>query len=453
MRKPLFFLLSLVFIVSCGKSEDDTPPEPIQSLQIENLATTISENPDDNELIGTFSIMSQNLTGPINYVLTEVSVAGSVTVDSAGNLRVAEVSAFDYEVQTSITGMVRVSSGALSDTASFAITIADIDEPIVFISQWEVEPGFQQIQLPIYQGSGADVTTYDFEVDWGDGTISAVTSYDDPDAIHQYDSPGVKTITITGFLTGFSFGQTPDSKTNFIDVIQWGGLKPGNAGRNFEGCFNLADFSATDAPDLNGVSNMDFMFSDARLFNGDISHWDLSDATSTIGMFISAEVFNQDISAWDVSNVVFMTGMFAEADSFNQDISDWDVGSVTDMEAMFGLNDVFNQDISAWDMSNVRELRAMFSGAVAFNQDLSAWDVSNALDMGLMFSDAILFNQDLSSWDVSKVESMDAMFRGATSFDQDLSQWPTDNVVACEEFALDSAMSPEDLPTRGCFAQ
>ena len=41
------------------------------------------------------------------------------------------------------------------------------------------------------------------------------------------------------------------------------------------------------------------------------------------------------IGAWDVSKVTDMSYMFADAKDFNQDISEWDVSKVTDMSWMF----------------------------------------------------------------------------------------------------------------------
>ena len=46
-------------------------------------------------------------------------------------------------------------------------------------------------------------------------------------------------------------------------------------------------------------------------------------------MFQGARLFNQDISNWDVSSVTTMVSMFQGASLFNQDISNWNVSSVT----------------------------------------------------------------------------------------------------------------------------
>ena len=87
--------------------------------------------------------------------------------------------------------------------------------------------------------------------------------------------------------------------------------------------------------DTSKVTDMDYMFSNARNFNGDISGWDTSNATIMYCMFRFAESFNKDISVWDTSNVTDMSQMFHTAESFNQDISGWDVSKVTNNAYMF----------------------------------------------------------------------------------------------------------------------
>ena len=44
---------------------------------------------------------------------------------------------------------------------------------------------------------------------------------------------------------------------------------------------------------------------------------------------------------------------------------------------------------------------------------------------------------------------MEGMSERAITFNQDLSNWAKDNVTDCEDFATDSALIQENLPTAG----
>ena len=79
-------------------------------------------------------------------------------------------------------------------------------------------------------------------------------------------------------------------------------------------------------------------------------------------VFDNEKVFNDDISGWDVSNVTSMRCIFRGASSFYQDVTDWDVSNVTDMSDMFSGASSFNQDVSGWDVSKVTTMRNMFVG-------------------------------------------------------------------------------------------
>jgi surface protein len=150
----------------------------------------------------------------------------------------------------------------------------------------------------------------------------------------------------------------------------------------------------------------------------------ISNATSMSLMFCKAKLFNQDISSWDVLKVRDMSCMFAFAVNFNQDVSTWRTGNVVSkMDQMFENATLFHQDMSLWDTSNVTYMAYMFNYATSFNQDISSWDTTSSVTgMNGMFCAATSsFNQDISEWNVSNVRMMDRMFCHATSFHQNLS--------------------------------
>jgi surface protein len=48
--------------------------------------------------------------------------------------------------------------------------------------------------------------------------------------------------------------------------------------------------------------------------------------------------FNSDLSGWDISQVTDMSFMFNDAKSFNYDLSEWDISSSVDTRHMFFRN-------------------------------------------------------------------------------------------------------------------
>jgi hypothetical protein len=107
--------------------------------------------------------------------------------------------------------------------------------------------------------------------------------------------------------------------------------------------------------DVGRITDFSFLFASTKaytsyglnLFNGDISKWDMSNATTLWGMFFGSS-FNGDISKWDVSKVEKMFYLFAHSryTGENGDISNWDVSSVT------ALTLAFWQSKYAGDISN-----------------------------------------------------------------------------------------------------
>jgi surface protein len=279
--------------------------------------------------------------------------------------------------------------------------------------------GGKTITIPATVGSS-------FTVDWGDGNTTTETG---GTISHAYDS-GIATSIVsigaqddTGPFTSFQFNNN-GSKSDLLDVPQWGSIVWSSFYRMFKGCNNTSftQISATDNPISNNVILMNEMFRHATYFNGDISKFDTSNVENMQYLFNNAINFNQDISSWNTSNVTNMQYVFNNASSFNQNISSWDTSNVENMKYIFVNATSFNQSLNSWNVSNVENMERMFNNAQAFNQDISSWDVSKVTNMVTMFKNATSFNQDISSWDVSKVTNMGTMLR-ASSFNQNLSSW------------------------------
>jgi surface protein len=185
---------------------------------------------------------------------------------------------------------------------------------------------------------------YDYEVETSEQLLSNQTG----NVTLEWGSAGTYEVRIRGTFPRIYFNNIGD-RLKLLEVQNWGDIEWSSMQNAFFGCINF-ELTATDVPDLSGVTSMNTMFR-------------------------GASSFNQDISNWEVSSVDDMNAMFAFATSFNQDLSDWDVSSVLDTRNMFFSATSFNQDISSWDVSSVEAMNNMFRGASSFNQDLSGWCV------------------------------------------------------------------------------
>jgi surface protein len=356
-----------------------------------------------------------------------------------------------YDPQTAgeHKAILQVVHDASNEVSPFAVNLQVLDSD-PFVTTWQTTSAGESITIPT--SGGPEITDYDFQVDWGDGTVETVFG-DDPDPSHTYVDAGSYTVTITGTFPHFSLNarsyrgdEVLANARRLRSVDQWGAVQWESMASAFTGAENMA-YTATDVPDLSGVTDMSWMFYGAGALYGDVGEWDVSRVTNMGNMFNHAAGFNQDLSKWDVSNVTDMCGMFYGARAFNQDISGWDVSGVVDMSFMFWEAASFNQDLSRWDVSNVTDMRGMFRGATAFNQDIGGWDVSRVTDMGSMFGGARSFNQNIGTWDVSSVSNMYGMFARADAFNQDIGGWNVSRVTDMAQMFVGADAFNQDIGT------
>lgn len=180
--------------------------------------------------------------------------------------------------------------------------------------------------------------------------------------------------------------------------------------------------------DVSGVYCFDGVFSDTvtKTFTGDISKWDVSNATSMKTMFKNS-AFNGSIADWNVSRVESMHEMFYQA-RFQGDLSNWNTTNVRDMSGMFQGACV--NDISRWSVSNVQTMRSMFELAQV-NTKLDDWNVGQVKDMSRMFVHST-FKGDIARWNVAQCTAFDSMF-AASWFSGDVAQWQVSNNASLKD--------------------
>ena len=117
------------------------------------------------------------------------------------------------------------------------------------------------------------------------------------------------------------------------------------------------------------------MFQHAHQFTGgDLSKWSIRAATNMQNMFNNAVVFNGNVSGWITANskVTTMSNMFHKCFLFTgAGLSEWNTGKVSIFHGLFDHNYVLDADLSKWDVSKATTMALMFRNAKVFNADLS----------------------------------------------------------------------------------
>jgi hypothetical protein len=238
-----------------------------------------------------------------------------------------------------------------------------------------------QLALPLLSTGG----TYNFTVEWGDGTSNLITSGTQAERIHTYASAGVYDIKISGQLIGWSFNNTGD-RLKLLNIKNWGKSVEYPNTNAYYGCQNM-DFTAEDQP-VFGTTLQGFF-------------WRCNNLTG-----------NSSINNWDVSAVTNFSFMFAVA-RLVQDINNWNMSSALNLNNMFSFMS-FNRDISSWNVSNVTNFTQMFQSNTAFNQNIGGWNVGNGSAFNIMFANATAFNQNIGSWNIAKVSNITNFMAGKT---------------------------------------
>jgi surface protein len=419
--------------VTINVTEDMAPTGQVE------YELSVAETIADTEVIGV--ITAEDPEG--NAITYQVDQSELFEINNDGELSLIEGTNLDYETKT-VHNITVIASDGVNELEIFVtVNVEDItsaEDPSTFVTKWVAAQPNDLVVIGV-----SDAMSYDFTVDWGDGNVEQVVLTNGEESFfHEYAEPGTYTVAIQG---DFPFIRMINSSTpqKLVGIQQWGNIQWQSMASAFRGCENLAEYTATDVPDLSNVGSMQSMFRECTQFNGDIGDWVTSNVTNMEGVFLGATSFNQDLSGWDTSDVTSMVGMFSFADSFNQDISGWVTSSVTDMNNMFAVATSFNQDISGWDTSNVTSMFGMFAEASSFNQDISGWDTSSVAVMVGMFAEASSFNQDISGWDTSSVTAMTQMFAGATSFNQDIGGWNTEKVSVMVQMFDGAASFDQDI--------
>jgi surface protein len=272
---------------------------------------------------------------------------------------------------------------------------------------------------------------------------------------------------------------------------------------NMSGMFYEA--TSFNDPDINNwdtsnVTNMNSAFRNAKDFNQNINNWDTSNVTNMLYMFRGTTSFNQPINKWNVSKVTEMRWMFEGANAFNQDLSAWDTSSVKSMAFMFGdtvtmKNGVKHKTLNTTTALTYKcDVKTEGYLPITSTDPIYSWSETVATRSGKIytleagreytiviegkysaFGTYVSLNPCLRSVDhwgsdtgvtvannafkgainltsitdniPNTITVMNYMFNGAIKFNQNLNHWDVSKVTSHTDFAKNSALTQENLPT------
>ncbi|WP_026451887.1 cadherin repeat domain-containing protein [Aequorivita capsosiphonis] len=118
--------IALFTFISCSKDSDE--PEQIEkNVLTQDFSTTMDENPTNGQLIGTISGTTNQ--GTVTFSVIEQSPEDAFSIDSStGELKVAEASIFNFEINPTITGTIKVANETLFEIATVTINLNDLEE-------------------------------------------------------------------------------------------------------------------------------------------------------------------------------------------------------------------------------------------------------------------------------------------------------------------------------------
>ena len=384
---------------------------------------TFTDNSSDPNLFqvnSTTGVFNLGVSDPGNYIVT-YTVAGVGSANFPINISALDDASFSYSASA-------FCADASNQTPTIATPGGAFTSQDITFSPFQMQfdtSGGKTITIPGTVGSS-------FTVDWGDGNTTIETG---GTISHTYAS-GIATSIVsigaagdTGPFTSFAFSNS-GSKSDLIDIPQWGSIVWTSFFRMFYGCNNTSfnQISATDNPISDNVSTMKGMFRQATYFNSDVSGFNVDSLTTTENMFFLTAFNNGDSGnnslkplSWDFTNnttgLSNISNMFPA--SFNQDISSFKLGSINLQFAFLDKTSFNNggQSLNTWDTSGVTSFFRTFRNT-ALNQNIYSWDVSSVTTFKEMFRATSAFNQNLSDWYVSGFNSslldMSTMFYQTT---------------------------------------
>ena len=323
------------------------------------------------------------------------------------------------------------------------------------------------------------VTTEYGIVNWGDGTVSSISTNN---YSHIYEHAGV--YTIKGHFT-FGNGYICNTSLNAVLVevkhvasdtsdlsqafkycsllkkVNLNGLNVKNMTETFANCKGLVELIC-DTINTNELSTLNSTFMGCSgIVNLNLSSFNTENVLTMNGLFSGCNKLETvNLSSFNTEHVLNMGSMFMDCKTLQKlDLSSFNTRLVSDMNAMFyncasmisldvsnfntavvdKMSNMFYNcskltelDLSSFNTGNVKTMVNMFYGCTNLAElDISRFTTNEVTDLSCMFYNCLKLKAlDLSNFTTKVVENMSSMFYGCNSLTQlIIDNFDTSNVI------------------------
>ena len=346
----------------------------------------------------TFDTLVPNIITVFRSGTTEsISINGgtAVTDSSGGN-----VTGISSAYLGSSAGDVPFFTGKLGEVLVYnrALTAAEITSVQNYLSaKWSVALATPFISSWKTNNTGVSTSTqikiptvstgvYNCSVNWGDGSTSAITTYNDAAWTHTYSGAGTYTVTITGVFRGLRFNNGGD-RQKLLNISQWGSeFRLGTTENGYlYGCINLT-ITATDILDLTDTTNLasTFRLCSAITTIPSINSWNMTSVTTLANFIQQAPLFNQALTL-NIPACTTLQGAINSCTNFNSPVNLTTSASLTSTLNMCLTCINFAGSITISNTTGVTNMATTFSGCTVANPDASTWSIASLTNATNMF--------------------------------------------------------------------
>ncbi|MRH99484.1 hypothetical protein GH721_02965 [Kriegella sp. EG-1] len=209
------------------EEEEQEQEESTIEITVEDFSGVIDENEESATSLGTVTATTNE--GNLAFSITSQIPEDAVAINSeTGELTIANANAFDYETNTSITGVIKAMVGTTSETLDFTITINDVQDAELEITSSNTFSVEENSANGTIIGTITAITDSSLEVSYTLETVSlseAITIDASTGVItvvnaDKIDFETVQNITATVKVTLGDLNDTQDITISIIDIVE-----------------------------------------------------------------------------------------------------------------------------------------------------------------------------------------------------------------------------------------